>query len=402
METTTATINPRVLELLRFTETHQRHTEALAAATGEHFNIFQILGVGHLEVTTHSPILAELLNPKGKHGQGATFLRLYLAQFGIVGFDAETAVVKKEYYVGPKTEKSGGRLDIVLKDAKGATILIENKIFATDQENQMTRYREFDRNAHLLYLTLRGGEPSNLAEDEVNRIQCRCISYAADILTWLTECRKAAACLPNVRETISQYIHLIEELTNQSTTILMSRELIEEIIRAPETLRAFYTLRNAELAVQTELIARLEAKLDGLAKANGLERHGPLRDLHLKNAGFYFKTPALEHHNLQIGCIFDKGYYGDFCFGFAKQDHEKPCAVEAEVLSAFKEAFPSLSQQPTPAWPAWAYWEEPYKDWRQEAFEAIQSGQFAEDLKAKIEILAKMARLICPNESQTS
>lgn len=392
-------ISPRVSELLRFAESHQRHTEGLARATGEHFNIFQILGIGHLEVITHSPILAELLNPKGKHGQGATFLRLFLTQVQIVGFDARTAWVKTEYYVGPKTEKSGGRLDIVVKDGKGVTILIENKIYAVDQENQMTRYRDFDRNAHLLYLTLRGGEPSNLAETEVDRIQYLCISYATDILAWLKECRKAAACVPNVRETITQYIHLIEELTNQSTTILMSKELIEEIIKAPESLRAFYTLRNAEMAVQTELITRLDAKLDDVAKATGLERQGPLRDLHIKDAGFYFKTPGLEQRNLKTGCIFDKGYYGDFCFGFAKQDHTKPCPVGAQILSAFKENFPAQSQEPTAYWPAWAYWEEPYKYWRQEAFEAIQSGQFVDDLKAKLEVLAKIARRVCPDDN---
>src|SRR5208283_235963 len=91
-----ASISPRVLELLRFTESHNRHTEALARATGEHFNIFHILRVGHLEVTTHSPILGELLNPKGKHGQGAAFLRLFLAQFDIHGFDPESEKAKMD------------------------------------------------------------------------------------------------------------------------------------------------------------------------------------------------------------------------------------------------------------------------------------------------------------------
>jgi hypothetical protein len=393
----TTSISPRVLELLRFTEAHQRHTEALARATGEHFNIFQILRVGHLEVATHSPILAELLNPKGSHGQGAAFLSLFLARFDIHDFDAEskTAKVKLEYSGGPVTEESGGRIDILVKDGKGATIVIENKINAGDQKNQMKRYRRLYPEAQVFYLTRDGHEPSNLSKDELNRIHCRCISYAGEVLAWLKECRKAAACLPNVRETITQYIHLIEELTNQSTTILMSKELIDEIVGSKESLRAFYTLRNAELAVHTELIARLDAKLDDVAKANGLERQGPLRELHIKYSAFYFNTLGLERRNLQIGFIFDKGYYGDFCLGFAKRDHKQACPVEAQLLSAFKEQFPS--QEPTPWWPAWAYWEEPYKCWRQEAFEAIQSGQFVEDFKVKLEKLAKIAKQVCPD-----
>jgi len=43
--------------VVEITEAHRRHTQDLARATGEHFNVFQILGVGHLEVKTHSPIL---------------------------------------------------------------------------------------------------------------------------------------------------------------------------------------------------------------------------------------------------------------------------------------------------------------------------------------------------------
>src|SRR5437660_12720896 len=109
-------LSPDALELLRFTATQQRHADALAQATGEQFNIFQILRVGHLEVTTHSPILAELLNPKGRHGQGAAFLRLFLARFKIGGFDVERAKVNMEYHIGAITDKSGGRIDIVTKD----------------------------------------------------------------------------------------------------------------------------------------------------------------------------------------------------------------------------------------------------------------------------------------------
>jgi len=396
-------ISPRVVELLRFTESHQRHTEALARATGEHFNIFQILGIGRLEVTTHSPMLAELLNPKGHHGQGPAFLRLFLVQFNIQGFDAESdkATMKMEYHVGPVTEKSGGRIDIVIKDGMGAMILIENKIGASDQENQMKRYRQFDPNAHLFYLTLDGRKPSNLSDEELNNIQCECISYAWEILSWLKECRKTAACLPNVRETITQYIHLIEELTNQSTTIHMNEELIHEIVGNKESLGAFFTLRNAEMAVYTELINRLDAKLVEIARGLGLNKHGPLKDLQNKNAGFYFTTRALEQCNLQIGCVFDKGYFGDFCFGIAKIDHAKPCLIEPQVSAAFKNVFPSQSQTPNKYWPAWAYWEEPYRNWKHEAFEAIRSGQFAEDLKTKIEMLGKVARQICPDEPQT-
>jgi hypothetical protein len=256
-----------VSELLRFTEVQQRHTDALARAIGEHFNIFQILGIGHLEVKTHSPILGELLNPKGQHGQAAAFLRLFLSKFkNITDFDAEseTATVELEYHLGLVTKNSGGRIDIVVKDGKGSTIEIENKIYARDQENQMERYSNYNPKAHLFYLTLDGRKPSNHSAATLKGIHYECISYAKDILAWLNECRKEAACLPIVRETISQYIHLIKELTNQSTTTRMNTELINAIVDSKDSLAAFFALCGEFEPVRAALIARL----DGVASAS--------------------------------------------------------------------------------------------------------------------------------------
>lgn len=388
-----------VLDLLRFTETHQRHAEALARATGEHFNIFNILRVGHLEVTTHTPILAELLNPKGSHGQGAAFLRLFLVQLGITGFQAESemATVKMEYWAGPVTKDSGGRLDLVIMDGKGAVIVIENKIYAGDQENQLQRYRGEFPAAHLFYLTPKGDSPADVKKDELERIKCKCISYAYDILDWLKECRQSAACLPTVRETITQYIHLIEELTSQSTTTRMSDKLIKEIAENKDNLRAFFTLRDVDAAVRSALVAQLEPKLHEIAKLNGLEWNGPLGELHGKEGGFYFTMPCLSRHNLQIGFIFDAGGYRDFCFGYARLDAAGASPVEPSLLAEFRRKFPA--HNPTNYWPVWSYWDAPYRYWEHEAFEAIRSGQFTEELKAKVEMLVKVARAVCSDET---
>lgn len=54
--------------------------EELARLSGENFNIFRLLKLDRKEVGTHSMFLAELLNAKGTHGQGDTFLRIFLAQ----------------------------------------------------------------------------------------------------------------------------------------------------------------------------------------------------------------------------------------------------------------------------------------------------------------------------------
>ena len=45
---------------------------------GERFNIFAILGLQRDENRTHSRYLAELLNPVGRHGEGARFLDAFV------------------------------------------------------------------------------------------------------------------------------------------------------------------------------------------------------------------------------------------------------------------------------------------------------------------------------------
>src|SRR5690242_6995373 len=51
---------------------HQRND------TSPHFNLFQITRRAHYEVTTHSALLGELLNPLGNHDQGGLFLSSFL------------------------------------------------------------------------------------------------------------------------------------------------------------------------------------------------------------------------------------------------------------------------------------------------------------------------------------
>src|SRR5437868_10938799 len=52
------------------------------ADNAPNFNLFQILEVEGMEVSTHSAFLAHLLNPTETHGQGDLFLRQFLLELG--------------------------------------------------------------------------------------------------------------------------------------------------------------------------------------------------------------------------------------------------------------------------------------------------------------------------------
>jgi hypothetical protein len=405
---TTEYVSPGIRELLSFTEAHHRHTIAMARATGEHFNIFQILGVGHLEVKTHSPILADLLDPRGSHGQGTRFLQLFHTQFisdwrgHSIGeepsaparkFDPESewVAVDKEYFAGPVDEKSGGRIDILIKDGKGGTIVIENKIYAVDQDNQIERNRAFDPGAHLFYLTLNGRMPNN--EAEVKGL--RCISYKEDVLRWLEACRKECACVPVVRETITQYIHLLKELTQQSNSTQMNEELSREIVKTPESLQAFFILHQAYGKVLEHLIAAFSHKLDEIATAAGLELNYSRPAWGQKEQGFGMTTPALARHNIEICFSFDRAGFCDCYFGFALIDSHQDTTIADQLKEAFCRIYP-LGNPLTRTTPAFAWW--PRRDWGSPEFEALRSGAFEAEMRRIISNLASIATQVCKEE----
>ncbi len=128
--------------LLREATTIRRAQELVGEQPGAGFNIFQILGLASSEIFTHSSLLAEMLNPRGSHGVGGVFLKTWLEMFGIQDFDIKNATCNAEYYIGPKTETTGGRIDILLDDGV-QKIVIENNIYGGDHPNQLLRYHSF-------------------------------------------------------------------------------------------------------------------------------------------------------------------------------------------------------------------------------------------------------------------
>lgn len=62
--------------LLDQVNTLNNHYKKINDLTSENFNIFRILKLESSEVRLHSAFIAELLNPKGNHGQKDKFLKI--------------------------------------------------------------------------------------------------------------------------------------------------------------------------------------------------------------------------------------------------------------------------------------------------------------------------------------
>lgn len=231
----------KIKTFLKEVEHVSKLQKKISEISGENFNIFNVLKVGSSETRLHSALISELINPKGTHGQGDKFLILFLKTLGITDFETNSAIVKTEEFIGQITPdySEGGRLDISIKEKdRNRQIFIENKIYARDQESQLYRYKSSNPNAILLYLNLFGDQPSteSIKSTKVNLTEndYRAISYNSDILNWLLECQKHVVNLPLIRETISQYIHLIKYLTNQSPIHKMNENIKQILVQNPE------------------------------------------------------------------------------------------------------------------------------------------------------------------------
>ncbi len=219
--------------------------EQISQNTGEKFNIFKILNITADEVRLHSKFLAEILNPKGSHGQGDKFLSLFIEQIDCKEFKTKNADIIVEKSIGKKTETGGGRIDILIENNHNQTIIIENKIYAKDQENQLVRYKNFKKDSKLYYLTLQGRLPKKMSfGDLVLDEDFYLISYKNDIIEWLEKCAKASSNMPIVKEGINHYINLIRYLTGQSNNKLMDKEITELLVKTPEILKKSVLISN--------------------------------------------------------------------------------------------------------------------------------------------------------------
>ena len=317
---------------------------------GENYNIFYDLGFMSDEVHLHSMFLANLLNPKGSHGQRGKFLEAFLKMLqktfpaisaDSLELDITNASVDVEKYIGRQTDSEGGRIDIYLTDGKHS-IIIENKIYAVDQYHQMLRYWNYgmsqkgddtEKSFVLIYLTLDGCSPSkeSLGED-LKENDIVCLSYKSDIRGWLDRCVELASRTPLVRETINQYISTIDILTNN---VMEDNKELLDILSKEENLDAIYDIVNNKNAVVNRIVnEEFLPKLRILAKSKGLNMgDGCIENwMETSYAGLSFYNPQWKY--LKLAFEFEHRGLGRLIFGFRTKDED---GVKREDVKDWKK-----------------------------------------------------------------
>lgn len=357
---------------------------------GEFFNVFEVLNLDTNETRTHSAFLAALLDPNGRHGAGDKFLKAFINSVDCLkDFDIDTkdAKVEIEYPIGNKNENitEGGRIDILIK-SHGKSIIIENKIYAGDQENQLLRYHNFAKltEHRLLYLTLNGCEASEYSTD--NKLVCAhdyyAIGYNKEIINWIDDCIAEAARLPIVRETLIQYQNLIKNLTCQNMETEYGKQVLDAMVENIDTVAAIV---NQLDNWRTQIIKKLIEDLEQYATSKGLKfKQTILLEDGSLNQGIYdsilsfYKDSDKEKWEKSAISIQNHGRgLNQFYFGINKD-------LEASV--EHKAVFSTKTNE---YWPYGQTNLGKYSNWTYDIMPDINNGEVAKYIKDLVELALK-------------
>jgi hypothetical protein len=316
--------------LLKEVSSINRKYDTIAELSGDNFNIFKILDVETREEKTHSAIIAELLNPIGSHGKKATFLDLFLQtccskNFTLNSNNATVTVEKSTGFIN-EDYTEGGRIDILI-ESEGKAIIIENKIYAVDQENQLLRYANYGKQQYndkyeLIYLTLWKEDPSEISLGNKKFAYSK-LSYRENILEWLQLCHKEAFDFPMLREAIKQYINLVKSLTNQTMNDNMNNEIVNSILESEDNLKAAISISSGLSAAKEKLAQKFSIKF--------IEEFKKKRNKEDYNVG-----NGTSSDKVDIEFTYTSSTLHGISFSLSDRDSDR-LHVRVDVLETFKE-----------------------------------------------------------------
>ena len=233
------------------------------------FNLLSIIEKDRDEAHVHSKVIYSLLSQNWGKKDKETFLTLFLKEIGIEDdniYDKNWEVTREKAF---DLDTIKGRLDFEIK-SKDCIYIIEMKIDAGDQPEQLIRYQEFAKEQHkkykIFYLTLDGhnaskksiGEEENLEENQ--KIEYTNISFKEEILNWLENCLKLVEGKENKLACINQYIASINKILGEKETKI--KDNILKSVKDIKTAITIYEKLNDKLQVTLEnFMSLLKEKL---------------------------------------------------------------------------------------------------------------------------------------------
>ena len=247
------------------------------------YNLFSTVLKEGDEVRLHSRFIASLLESteNASHGCKSDLLELFIEKINILANVNSQNKLPKEFILDTvKLTKEYKNIDILIdNENEKSCIIIENKIWAGDQENQLAKYymkmkSEGRENIYVIYLTLDGKKPEpqslrlkdtdfKLEDDKVI-----CISYRDTIISWLKSCLGVIADNPPVRESVLQYIKLLNKITG----LVKGNKLINAVydrinedtnkLKLAENISSEYLIHKDLKLEETNLLLKYESEAE--------------------------------------------------------------------------------------------------------------------------------------------
>lgn len=321
-------------ELNKFKEKQQKQKERGL----NDYNLLTTVLNEHDEVRLHSRVIGSLLDVNGLHYQKEIFLEIFLEILKVTEFEFNIQESKLflEYQ----------NIDLYLTDGI-KHIIIENKIYAGDQENQIKRYYEAIKNENkdleyndilVIYLSIDRLQPSkyslgnltikdNYIFDNHEKIAIfKNINYKNEILNWLDNCLHEIQNITNLNESIQQYKNVVEKITNKYKEKVMSQK---DFLLEKDNLKLAMGLENsikeAKSEIQLLFWEELHKQLTNNGyqfnfvdyKSNEIDINNKIKEYYYKNNKYYGLVKKLvdidDQHSLIFYIEIDKNIVFGFC-----------------------------------------------------------------------------------------
>ncbi|MDY2585410.1 PD-(D/E)XK nuclease family protein [Helicobacter sp.] len=221
------------------------------------------------EVKLHSALICGFLNPLGEHYQGDVFLETFLESVGLKAWfgDTNNARVYKEYKIIDIS------IDIFITNGN-RHIIIENKIKAGDQPQQIERYIEkiakgeskeqsvSYENIAVLYLAPYKRNPSkdSLGEWEIqgdylvngdNQVRFKAITYEKEILKWIENSQAKVGCITNLNAALLFYKDVVQIITKTKENTMSIEHFLTDNNMEENMKMVYEILKNRENIIET-------------------------------------------------------------------------------------------------------------------------------------------------------
>ncbi|MDA8428567.1 MAG: PD-(D/E)XK nuclease family protein [Geobacteraceae bacterium] len=324
-----------------------------------------------------SKVLAMLLDPNGVHGQGDTFIHLFL---DIIMANAHHVniidILRKNLKLGrSKTklevatsmiENCQRRIDILL-DLGVTGLAIENKPWARDQEKQIEDYIEhldkiYSGNFLIIYLSGNGAAPveESLTSEKRAKLEKSghfLVFNYLDLRNWIRLCAEKSRSI-RVQTFLEDFASYITLEFEGGLTIMEEQLIIDQAIKK-ENIGAAFAVGTSWPKIAKKLIIKLKDLVVKEADLPGTWESEEDFDLYGTYSSITFKHGNWKHYKIRFQ--FDSTNANNLAFGICKENENIRDLPEylKQILNESK-----LGNGLSSTWWPWRQnFSEPYRNW---------------------------------------